>query len=121
MTEFKLHIASDVIDKEYTVVEFIGELDQATRTTGEEQILEIVKSTNYPYLIFDFKKLKFINSDGIGFLVAVQAKLSKKNCTLLIAAPQAHVLDVSQAIGLPSIIPHFATVNEAILYIKKRS
>ena len=114
MALLTLKFLTDIKDSQYAIVEFHGELDVSTLPQAEKQIAELLGTFSRPHLIFDWQNLKYINSDGIGYVVTVHAKLSKKNMALSIARPQPQVFDICNAIGLPEIIRMFKTLPEAI-------
>jgi len=119
MALLSLKFVTDVRDTDYEVVEFHGELDKSTQESAEKQILELLSTYTRHWLILDFSDLKFINSEGIGFLVALHAKLAKKEQQLLICSVAPNVADIFEVIGLGRIIPMFPSIAEAIHYIKK--
>lgn len=114
-------IITDLHDIEYEVVEFEGELDTAALINLEKKMNEYIDGFIRPFLIFDFSKLKYINSDGIGFIATLNAKLVKKNAKLMITNLQPHVADVFDAIGILNVLPMYASRSQAIAAIKKQS
>ncbi len=119
MALLSLKFVTDVRDTDYEVVEFHGELDKSTQEATEKQIIEFLATYTRRWLVFDLSDLKFVNSEGIGFFVALHAKLTKKNQQLLISGVAANVADIFAAIGLERIIPTFPHLAEAIHHIKK--
>lgn len=114
-----LKLVTDVRDLDYEVVEFHGELDKSTIPTTEQQMYDLIGSFQRHFLVLDLGDLTFINSEGIGFIVSIHMKLVKKNQVLLMAGMKPNVADVLELIGLPKLIPTFATVADAIQHIKK--
>ena len=119
MAFLSLKFVTDVRDTDYEVVEFHGELDKSTQEATEKQILDLLATYKRRWLIFDLSDLTFINSEGIGFLVALHTKLTKKEQQLLLSGVSSHVADIFDVIGLGRIIPTFPTLLEAIHHIKK--
>ncbi len=118
MALLTLKFVTDVRDEHYEVVEFHGELDQSTLLNTEKQMGEFLEPFKRPVLIFDLGDLKFINSEGIGFLVSIHAKLRKKGQNLFLCGFKKNVADVLGVIGLPSLIPVFPSVTAAIEHMK---
>lgn len=120
MTKLNLKLALDVKDNDYEVVEFHGELDKSTISGAEVELEKIVENFEREYLIFDFGGLVYINSEGIGLLISVHAKLAKNKKHLLFIGAKRNVMSVFELIGLQKLIPIFNRIDEAIKYIKKQ-
>lgn len=93
------------LDKQYQTITFAGEFDKAGYNEISARLNEFVKAFGLKILIFDFGNLKFINSEGIGYLIELNTYLIKHDKQLVIVAPNAHVKDVFLTIGLRDIIP----------------
>lgn len=119
MALLTLKFVTDVRDFDYEVIEFHGELDQSNLDTTEGQINDLLKNFTRKNLIFDLSDLKFINSEGVGFIVAINLKLAKKKKNLIVCGPQQNVEDIFELIGLPKLLPILATIGDAIGFIKK--
>lgn len=98
--------------KDYTVIVFIGDLDKAGLDIIREQLDKTVEELTTSRMIFDFSKLNFINSEGIGFLLKVHYRLIKRNKKLVIVNAADHVKDVLDVIGLLKILDYYPTLNE---------
>ena len=91
-------------DKSHQVVKFTGEFDKAGHSEVRDELNDIVKKFEGKSLIFDFGGLKFINSEGIGYLMEIHAHLMNKDKKLVIVDLNAHVADVFKTIGMTEII-----------------
>lgn len=120
MALLTLKFVTDVRNDDYGVVEFHGELDQSTLENTEKRVGEILETFKSPNLIFDFTGLKFINSEGIGFIVSTQTKLLKRNQKLIICGLRRNVEDVLNLIGLPKLISIFPSVEETIKDLREK-
>lgn len=118
MALLTLKFVTDIRDMDYEVVEFHGELDQSNLTLTETQITDLLKSFSRRFLIFDFSNLKFLNSEGIGFIVSISMKLARKNQKLLLTGVNHNVMDVLELIGLPKMIPLLKDMSETIRFMK---
>jgi stage II sporulation protein AA (anti-sigma F factor antagonist) len=96
------------------VVHLNGELDEVSIEKLKTYIDPILEDKNVTKLIFDFANLEFINSKGIGYLVSVHTHLAKDGRTLIIAAAVEPVMDVISLVGLVTIIPYYATLDDAL-------
>ncbi len=119
MALLTLKFATDVRDEDYEVVEFHGELDQSTVSNAEKQVNELLENYKRKYLIFDLTNLKYINSEGIGFVVSTHVHLVKKTQSLIVCGMRPNVEEVFAAMGLPKLFQVFKTISEAISSIKK--
>lgn len=121
MALLTLKFVTDVRDSDYEVVEFHGELDQSNLGDTERQIADLLGHFDREYLILDLAYLRFLNSEGIGFIVATHMKLTKKKQKLLICNAKQNVMDIFQLIGLPKLIPVLPNMAETISFIKKNN
>jgi stage II sporulation protein AA (anti-sigma F factor antagonist) len=93
------------VNKKYQIIQFNGDFDKVGYDEVHERLNDAVKSFSGDSLIFDLTNLKFINSEGIGYLMEVHAHLVKDNRKLLIVGPNDHVKDVFDTIGVSEVIP----------------
>lgn len=113
MALLNIKFITDISNTSYAIAEFHGEIDQSTMADAEDKIFKIVENFGGKCLFFDLTDLKFINSEGVGFIVAVHAKLAKKEKTLALFGPQTHVAEIFEAVGFGKMIPIFKTIKEA--------
>ena len=102
----------------YQVYTFEGELDKSNLNVVSEAVKDFFVN-NIENAIFDLTNLKFINSEGIGYLVSLHYKISKANKKVYIFGVQPNVQDIFNLIGIPTIIPCFSTLDEVIAEISK--
>jgi anti-anti-sigma factor len=95
------------------VVHLSGELDEVSIERLRTYVDPILENKNVVKLIFDFEKLEFINSKGIGYLVSVHTHLAKDGRSLVIVGAVEPVMDVISLVGLTSIIPYYETLSDA--------
>lgn len=86
------------------IVEFRGNLDKAGFNHIREQMEETVEKCTSKFLIFNFAKLEFINSESIGFLLTLHSRLIKKDSRLVIVSANSHVKDVLEVIGMTKLV-----------------
>lgn len=104
-------------DQNYQTILFSGDFDKA----GFSEIRESLDKALEDFLgregeaaksmIFDFGKLKYINSQGIGVLMEIHAKMAEKDRKLVIIGANDNVKDVFQAIGLNEIIASYDSMD----------
>jgi len=101
-------------DKKYQVIKLEGEFDKLGHSEIKDELEELIKTFGASTIIFDFKKLKFINSEGIGYLMEIHTHLVKDDKQLVIVELNSHVKDVFETIGLGEIIPIHKNLNDFI-------
>lgn len=114
-----LKFITDIRDNDYEVVEFCGEIDAATLPVAYEKINPLLEAFARPFLVFDWSAVRYTNSDGVGFIMTVHESLQRTGATLILVGLAPQVADVCSAVGLPTIIPLFHSLQEAIVFMKK--
>ncbi|MBN2087733.1 STAS domain-containing protein [Candidatus Peregrinibacteria bacterium] len=95
------------------VISLKGELDESVLDGLKTQLDPILNDTTVSTIVFNLQELEFINSKGIGFIVSIHTHLSKDARKMIMVAASEEVMDVISLVGLTSIIPYFATMEEA--------
>lgn len=111
-----LRFAEPVND--YQIVYFDGDFDKAGFADIKEKISDFVLNFTLKAMIFDFANLKFINSEGIGYLTEVHTHLIQRGSKLVIVGLNAHVQDVFNAIGIAEIMPIYPSLADYLTTIK---
>ena len=96
----------------YKLVKFNGDLDKAGLEVVKDQLNELVDNLQEKIIVFDFADLNFINSEGIGLLMTLHIRLTKKESELVIVGAADHVKDVLKVIGLINIMKCFNSLSE---------
>lgn len=107
----KIEISKTEDGQNYQIIKFVGEFDKAGHTEIREQLNTSVKDFSLKFLIFDFAELKFINSEGIGYLMEIHTHLFQRDRQLVIIGANEHVTDVFKAIGIAEIIPIYTDLH----------
>ena len=95
------------------IVHLKGELDKVNIEELKKEVDPQSDDANVFQLIFDLSELNFINSKGIGYLVSVYSHLTKNGKTMIITNASQPVMDVISLVGLTSIIPYRASMEQA--------
>jgi len=103
-------------DKGYQIINFNGEFDKAGQTEIKDDLEKIVESFAGKSLVFNFENLKFINSEGIGYLMEIHTHLVQRGRKLVIVGVSARIADVFQAIGIHEIVPVYPSLDD---FLKK--
>ena len=97
----------------WVVVEVAGELDLYTAPSFRETVLEAAGGEDPPRVIVDFQRLGFIDSSGLGAIVACLKHLRERGGELTLVAPDGsglrRLLDLT---GLDRVLTLSATVDE---------
>ena len=113
LSDFSVEITDSTIPSA-KVVSLRGELDESVLDNLSTQIDPILNDSNIITMLLNFENLEFINSKGIGFLVSIHTHLSKDARKMVMVGATEAVMDVITLVGLTSIIPYFATMEEAL-------
>ncbi len=109
--QVNLKIALEPLKDDCQVIKFEGEFDKAGHSEISDELDKAVKDFKGKNLIFDFTRLKFINSEGIGYLMEIHTHLVKEDKKLVIVGLNAHVKDVFKTIGINEIVAIHESLN----------
>jgi anti-sigma B factor antagonist len=97
----------------WAVVDVGGELDLYTAPSFRESVLEAAGDTDPPKVIVDFRGLDFIDSSGLGAIVACLKHLRERGGDLALAAPEGsglrRLLDLT---GLDRVLTLYTSTDE---------
>jgi anti-sigma B factor antagonist len=97
----------------WAVVDVGGELDLYTAPSFRESVLEAAGDTEPPKVIVDFRGLGFIDSSGLGAIVACLKHLRERGGDLALAAPDGsglrRLLDLT---GLDRVLTLYTSTDE---------
>jgi anti-anti-sigma factor len=96
----------------FQVVKFTGEFDKAGHMEIRGELDSAVDDFSAKSLVFDFSGLRFINSEGIGYLMEIHAHLIQRGRQLVIVGLAPNIKDVFEAIGIKEIMPIFADLSD---------
>ena len=102
--------------EDHQVVVFRGEFDKAGHSEIRDELNKFIDEFSAKTLVFDFSALKFINSEGIGYLMEIHAHLIQRGRKFVIVKVSANIEDVFETIGLKEVIPLYKDLNE---FLKK--
>lgn len=98
---------------------FDGNLDKAGFALIKEDLDNFTETFSKKFLVFDFAKLNFINSESIGFLLTIYSRLLKKGATFVVVNSPNNVKDVLEVIGVFKIIKYFDSIESMEKAIKE--
>ncbi len=109
-----LNIYVEQVNEKVDLVKFNGEFDKAGHLEIREQLDELVKGFVGRTLVFDFTDLAFINSEGIGYLMEINAYLIENEKRLVFVGLKSNVADVFNAIGMHEIVDIYKNISEVL-------
>lgn len=96
------------------IISIIGELDHHWAEYIREKIDgQVIKSTT-KNIIFDFSKVGFMDSSGIGVIVGRYKNIQKLNGKVAIVNANAQVKRILEMSGILKIIPLYDNIDEAV-------
>ncbi|HEY3195413.1 MAG TPA: STAS domain-containing protein [Candidatus Dormibacteraeota bacterium] len=108
-----LDVESRQTDNGVTVIAPSGRLDVAGAPALKEAVNEAVKS-GQPRLVIDMEGVSFVDSSGLGSVVAALKLARNSSGDLRLAAPNQQVRVVLELTTLDRVFPYYATVEDAL-------
>ena len=90
--------------KPIKVISFAGQLDETNVDAEVKKIYEVIDGSAEPNLLLDFSGLTYMNSKSIGYVTDWYSRTAAKNGKIVIASPQANILDILKVVGITQII-----------------
>jgi anti-sigma B factor antagonist len=84
-----------------TIVRATGRITSATSATLENTLRDLVSANKR--VVLDLTNVDYIDSSGLGALVAVYMHATRANCELEIANPKSRIKDLFSRSGLGSV------------------
>ena len=91
------------IKRNILYIRFDGELDQKNVENLRYKIMELIDKYNIKYLVFNFEKLKFMDSSGIGFIIGRYNHLKKMNGCIILCSLNDQIRRLVMLSGLARI------------------
>ena len=99
-------------NENYLLVALDGELNIKTLGTLRAQFDEIL-SSDQANIIFDFEKLEFIDSSGIGVLMNIYRNVHGKNGKVVFVAPNKEISEILEMTSLDVLVETYDSVQDA--------
>ena len=91
------------IKRNILYIRFDGELDQKNVEGLRYKVIELIDKYNIKFLVFNFKKLKFMDSSGIGFIIGRYNYLKKINGSIILCNMTEQIRRLVMLSGLARI------------------
>ena len=98
---------------EAQLIRFVGDLDATNVETVLEKICNLFNEGKIQ-LVVDFKKLRYVNSTGLGILLHLSKSAKEKAGSFKIANVNENVFEIIEIIGATSLLEIYDTVEEAL-------
>ncbi len=104
----------DISDQgDVTIVEFTGEFDAFNLAPTAKQIDGLIDSGD-ARLVFDLKKLSFINSSALGYLIKVRKKAHAAGGDVVLVQPSAFFRKTLVTLGLDKLFSVYESVDDGV-------
>lgn len=114
MKELKIEQASAPVDgREVQILRLEGYVDAHTFTYFEEELTKLVENGHF-YLLLDLEKLTYINSTGLGLLMATFRQVRQHQGDLVIAKMSDKITNIFNLLGFSRLIHTYPTEQEAL-------
>ena len=108
-----LEVQSRQVDNGVTVVAPTGRLDVAGAPALKDAISEALKN-GQPRVVLDLEGVSFVDSTGLGSVIAALKQVRSSQGDLRLAAPNQQVRVVLELTTLDRVFPYYSTVEEAL-------
>lgn len=98
---------------EAAIIRLAGSANMDVATDLQERLLALVEKP-IPQIVIDLSDLDFINSVGLGAIVAAHLRCCHQDCHVKLAGAQPKVLEILQVTKLTSLFPMFDSVDAAL-------
>jgi anti-anti-sigma factor len=108
-----LEVQTRQADNGVTVVAPTGRLDVAGAPALKDAIGEALKN-GQPRVVIDMEGVSFVDSTGLGSVIAALKQIRSSQGDLRLAAPNQQVRVVLELTTLDRVFPYYSTVEEAL-------
>jgi anti-sigma B factor antagonist len=99
------------------MVRFIGDLDATNVETVLEKVCNLFND-GFINIIADFKKLRYVNSTGLGILLHFSKSAKEKGGSFKIANVNENVYEIIEIIGATTLLEIFDEIDDAVATLK---
>ena len=82
----------------------LGEIDHHNATRLRQEADELISHYRPQCVVLNLKKIDFMDSSGLGFIMGRMALVSKKGGTLIIKSPSRSVQKICRLAGLERLV-----------------
>lgn len=103
-----------------SIVKLIGELDHHACQEIRDTLDNILKTPATKALVMDMKAVTFMDSSGMGLLLARHRLALDRQVELVICGASVEITKLLCMVALDKQVPMFGNINEANEYLDKR-
>ncbi len=119
MKELKIeHATASVGEREVQILRLEGYVDAHTFGDFEEDLTKLVEASHYT-LLLDLEKLTYINSTGLGLLMATFRQVRQHQGDLVIAKMSDKITNIFNLLGFSRLIHTYPTEEEALAHFQQ--
>lgn len=96
----------------YLVIKLSGKIGGEASIEMYREVKRVLQDHTKENLVLDFSKLDFIDSSGLGSLVAVNSTLLKQGRSLILASVPDNLLDLLKITNLDRILKIVSSIND---------
>lgn len=100
------------------IIRLDGELDQFSIGKLKNKVIKTMENYQIRYLLFNFEKVNFMDSTGIGFIIGRYAEIKKRKGIIFICSMSQMVERVFNLSGLCKICFMSKNETDAIKYLE---
>jgi len=113
-----LGINIEKADGRVLIVKLDGDIDHHTVEKYKTKIDDEYEKSNCKHIIFDFAKVSFLDSSGIGMIIGRYKNAVQKNGKTAVTGMGECILRIYSMSGLSKIIDQYDSISEAVEYIR---
>lgn len=102
------------VGTDYLIVRLSGRIAGEASIDLYREIKNLLEKYENKNLILDFSHLEFIDSSGLGFLVAVNSTLLKQGRSLTLASVPENLMGLLKITNLDRVLKIIAKVEDAV-------
>ena len=95
------------------MVRFVGDLDATNVETVLEKVCNLFND-GFINIVADFKKLRYVNSTGLGILLHFSKSAKEKGGSFKIANVNENVYEIIEIIGATTLLEIFDEIEDAV-------
>ena len=112
-----MHLKFQMTD-DILIASAFGELDHHSAGTVRDEIDQTMEAFKCRHLVFDFEKVTFMDSSGIGVVLGRYNKVTKKGGRIFLAGCSEFVEKILYMAGVFTVVDKQRTVGDAICLLK---
>ncbi len=110
--DFKVKMTIQEVGEKH-LVSLLEDLDLSNSFAFEKKVLETLKQ-GANVLIFDFSRVTYVDSSGIGTIVRIQRRLKEQGGEIILAGCCDSLMNIFQLINFPKYFRIYKTLEEAL-------